>query len=63
MCEEEREKKLVQGKHSARTLKARVDAKTVDGVAVIVRTKENAMKKFVVKMFRIPLDLAFSSIL
>ena len=59
LSEKEREEKLLQGIQSANGLKALAGAKKAGGTALIVTTKENAIKKNFDKRFAIPLDFDF----
>ena len=51
LSEKEREQKLLQGIQPPNGLKAWVQAKKVDGTAITVTTKENAIKKTFGKIF------------
>ena len=59
LSEKEHEDKLLQGIQSANGLKSRVGAKKSDGIALVVTTQENAIKKTFDKRFAIPLDFYF----
>ena len=50
---------LLQGIQSAIALKTQASAKKADGIAIIVETTENAVKKNFGKRFEIPLDFEF----
>ena len=51
LSEKEREQKLLQGIQPPNGLKAWFQAKKVDGTAITVTTKENAIKKTFSKIF------------
>ena len=56
LSEKERKERLLQGMQQANGLKARLDAKKSDGIALTLTTQENVIKKTYDVRFAITLD-------
>ena len=59
LSEKQREERLLQGIQPVNGLKERLDAKKVDGIALILTNQENGIKKTYDNRFAIPLDFDF----